>query len=235
MVSGKRIPTEDLENRKKTKFKRLYCLFAGLAAVILLFALLLLYEPAVFNPPNTIDDNQVSPYLTHVLSPQLYNGVQRAEPFDLIITEDGINDVITRCGWPRQTGGITFSVPVVFFVPDAIVLMGQVSVGGAEFVVTVVSKPCLNEADLLNLRVARVKLGAVNITPLARVIARRIYLQQVVGSGSDAETLSARIAASLLDGEPFEPVFEIDDKKVRIRKLTITQGKLTVYLVPVMD
>ena len=37
----------------------------------------------------------------------------------------------------------------------------------------------------------------------------------------------------LLDGEPFEPVFEIDDEKVRISKITITQGKLTVHLVPV--
>jgi hypothetical protein len=230
MVSGKRISGADLKNRKKTKFKRLYCLFAGLVAAILLFALLLLYEPTVFKPPNTIDDNQVSVYLTHVLLPQLYNGAQRAEPFDLIVTQKGINDVIARSNWPRQAGGIRFLAPAVFFVPDTIVLMGQACAGGVEFVVTVIGKPRLDEVGLLNLRVEKVKLGAVAIRPFAAMIARKIYSQN--RCDSDADTLSNRIAASLLDGEPFEPIFEIDDKKVRISKITIVQKKLTVHFVP---
>ena len=222
-----------MKNRKKTKFRRLYWLFITLAAVLLLFTLLLLHEPGVFKPTEIADSNQVSVYLTHVLSPQLYNGVQRQQPFDLIVTEEGINDIIARSGWPMQTGGIAFSAPTVFFVPDTIVLMGQVSAVGAEFIVTVVGKPKLNEAGLLNLRVAKVRLGAVAITPLAVMIAKKIYLQQTADSDFDAEHISAEIAASLLDGEPFEPVFEIDDKKVRISKVTVTQRKLTVHLVPV--
>ena len=200
--------------------------------MLLLFALLLLYEPAAFKPPEIVDSNQVSVYLTHVLSPQLYNGVQRQEPFDLIVTEEGINDIIARSGWPRQASGIRFSAPTVFFVPDTIVLMGQISAAGVEFVLTVVGKPRLDEAGLLNLRVAKVKLGAVGIRPLAVMIARKMYLQQTADSGFDTEYISAKIAASLLDGEPFEPVFEIDDEKVRISRVTITQGKLTVHLVP---
>jgi len=232
MVSGKQISGAALKNRKKTNFRRIYYPLIGLAMVLLLFTSLLLYEPVVFNPPEIVDTNQVSVYLTHVLSPQLYNGVQWQEPFDLIVTEEGINDIIARSGWPMQTGGIRFSAPTVFFIQDTIVLMGQISAAGVEFVLTVVGRPSLDEAGLLNLRVAKVKLGAVGIRPLAVIIARKMYLQQTADSGFDAEHIIAKIAASLLDGKPFEPVFEIDNEKVRISKITITQGKLTVHFVP---
>jgi hypothetical protein len=235
MVSGKQIPGASLKNSKKTNFRRIYYPLIGLAMVLFLFVSLLLYEPVVFNPPKIIDSNQVSVYLTHVLSPQLYNGVQRQEPFDLIVTEEGINDIISRSGWPMQAGGIKFSAPTVFFVPDTIVLMGQVSAAGVEFVLTVVGKPRLDEAGLLNLRVAKVKMGAVGIRPLAVMIARKMYLQQTGDSGFDAEHIITKIAASLLDGELFEPVFEIDNEKVRISKIAIVRKRLTVHLVPVLD
>ncbi|MCJ7777179.1 MAG: hypothetical protein MUP16_02545, partial [Sedimentisphaerales bacterium] len=53
--------------------------------------------------------------------------------------------------------------------------------------------------------------------------------------------LGARIAASLFNDEPFDPVFEIkevldgEEKKVRVEKITLTPEKLTVRLVPVAD
>jgi len=43
------------------------------------------------------------------------------------------------------------------------------------------------------------------------------------------------MTASLLNGEPFEPVFKIEDKKVRLEKMTIKQKKLTIRLIPVFD
>ena len=49
-----------------------------------------------------------------------------------------------------------------------------------------------------------------------------------------AEKVS-QLSASLLNTEPFEPVFKVEDKKVRIEKITITQGKLTVRLAPASD
>jgi hypothetical protein len=51
--------------------------------------------------------------------------------------------------------------------------------------------------------------------------------------------LRARIAASLLNDESFEPVlnvrdiFDDVDQKVRVEKITITQKQLTLRLVPV--
>jgi hypothetical protein len=124
---------------------------------------------------------------------------------------------------------------MVFFSPDSIVLMGTVFLEGAEFVGTVVAEPDLDTEGLLNLQVVSVKIGAVDITPLARVLARRICQQQFAAANIGAEDLRAQVAASLLDGEPFKPVFKIEDKKVRVEKITIEQKKLTIRLVPVFD
>jgi len=44
--------------------------------------------------------------------------------------------------------------------------------------------------------------------------------------------LHTKIAASLLNDEPFSPVFSIDDKNVRIEKITVDKEKLLLRLVP---
>jgi hypothetical protein len=222
----------DLKARKKAKFKKVRWLLAGSAAAFVVFVLLLLYRPGRFRPPDVTYDEQVSPYLTHELLPQLYNGAQLEEPFDLIVTQKGMNDIVGRFKWPRGAGGSMFSTPMVFFVPENIVLMGIVAADGAELVVTVVAEAGLDEEGLLNLRMAEVKVGAVNITPLAKVIAKRMYLERLAAKDVDTNDLGAQIAASLLDGEPFEPVFKIEDKKVRVEKITIEREKLTIRLAP---
>jgi transcriptional regulator of aromatic amino acid metabolism len=113
--------------------------------------------------------------------------------------------------------------------------MGTVVMDGAELVGTVVAEPGLDTEGLLNLQVVSVKMGAVDITPLARVLARRICQQQFAAANIGAEDMQAQMAASLLDGKPFKPVFKIEDKKVRVEKITIEQKKLTIRLVPVFD
>lgn len=201
----------------------------GLIIAIIVFTLLL-HKPSYYNPPDFAYSKEVSPYLTHDLLPQLYNGVQQQEPFDLFVSQRGINDVISRSIWPRESEGIRLSAPEVLFVPDRIVLLGTVAVGNVKFVVTAVVEVRFNQEGLLNLRVAKVKIGAMNITPLARVVARRAYQRRLAAKDIDTRDLRAQIAASLLDDEPFDPVFEVEDKKVRAEKITITRGKLTIHL-----
>ena len=224
---------------KKKKFKKVYWLFIGLAAALVVFILLLLYKPALYHPSIIAYDDEVSPYLTHRLLPQLYNGTQLNEPFDLTVTQNGINDIIVHFKWPRESGGIRFSAPKVFFIPDGIVLIGAAVAGGTEFIVTVEGKPSLDNDGLLNLRVVKVKLGAVNITLLVRVIAEKIFQKELAAAGIEKEDLQAQIAASLLNNEPFEPVFKIKgvfengDETVRVEKITIEQEKLTLRLTAV--
>lgn len=229
----------DLKVRKKARSKkRVYLLLAVLAvvlAIVIVVFALLFHRPFSYKPLDLTNSKQVSVYLTHELLPDLYNGVQYQEPFELVVTQSGINDIVARFNWPQQLSGVEFSAPMVFFAPDSIVLMGTVLLEGAEFVATVIAAPELDAEGLLNLQVVSVKLGAVDITPLAGVLAKRICRQQFADKGINAEDLWAQMAESLLNGEPFEPVFEIVDKKVRVEKITIKQKKLIIRLVPVFD
>ena len=226
-----------MKKRKKRKFKKRYWLLIDLAIAIVIFALLL-HKPGRYKPPEYTDDKLVSPYLTNILGPAIHNGAQREEPFDLVVTQKGINEIIAWSKWPKESEGVRFSAPVVFFVPDRIELMGTANMKGADLVVTIVVEPRLNEEGLLNLHVAKLKIGAMNITPLARMIAKRMYAQRLATVPIDTEDLGAKIAGSLLNDEPFEPVFDIADifesenKKLRIEKITIMQEKLILRLVP---
>lgn len=227
-----------MKNRKKRRFRKLYWLLAG-PVVVIFILFLFLHRPARYKPPDiaVVGDRQgqVSPYLTHELLPRLYNGAQRDEPFELVVTQKGINDVIAQAGWPKQTSGLKFSAPMVLFIADGIVLMGTVAVGAAELVITIEIAPIFDRQGLLSLNVAKVKAGAVNITPFARVLARKTYFKRPAGSDINTEDLAERIARSLLDGQPLEPVFEIDNKKVRIERIAIEREKLTIYLVPISN
>lgn len=204
-------------------------------AVAVVIFLLLLYRPGRYKPSDIAYDRQVSTYLTHELLPQLYNGAQLGEPFDLIVTRKGIDDIIARSRWPKKSGEARFAAPMVVLVPGSIILMGTVAVSAAEFVVTVEMTPIFDPNGLLNLHLAEVKIGAVNITPAAKILMRKMYLQKLDTAGADVNDLEARIMASLLNDEPLEPVFRIEDKRLRIKKIAITQEKLTIHLIPVSD
>jgi hypothetical protein len=226
----------DLKAHKKAKFKkRVLTVLVVVSAIVVIVFALLLHRPAYYKPLDFANSKEVSLYLTNELLPELYNGAQLQEPFNLVVTQSGINDIVARFEWPQEFGSVRFSAPMVFFAPGSIVLMGTVVLEGAEVVVTVVAEPSLDAKGLLNLQVVGVKIGAVDITPLARVLARRICQQQFAAAGIGAEDVQAQVAASLLDGEPFKPVFKIEDKKVRVEKITIEQKKLTIRFVPVFD
>lgn len=224
-----------MEARKKKRYKKAVCwLLVDLAIACIIFALLL-YKPSRYSPPEVSPDDRkqgrVHPYLTH-LSSELYNGAQRGEPFELVVIEEGINETIGRSKWPKVSEGVTFSEPVVLFVPESVILMGTANIKGAEFVVTIMLEPRVDQQGLLNLQMTKIKIGAMNITPLAKIVAKRMYRQRIATMPIDMEDLRTRIVASLLNDEPFEPVFRIEDKKVRVEKVTVTQGKLILHLVP---
>jgi len=226
----------DLKNHGKTRKKRLVrWLFIDLIVTIVVISLLI-YRPGRYKPVDSFsqdyEDGQVSTYLTHQLSPQVYNGTQRGEPFDIIITQEGINDIISHVNWPIQSEGIMLYAPAALFVPGAVVLMGTADVKGVELVVTIELEPKIDEDGLINLHVAKVKVGAVNITPVAKPMAKKMYTERLAASNVDTKALQTKIAASLLNNEAFEPVFTIDGKKVRVESVVVGQRELKARLVP---
>ncbi len=230
----------DPQTRRKQRYKKLICwLLIDLVVAATILALLL-YKPLRYDPLEMeFADHrpgQVSPYLTR-LSCEYYNGAQRRTPFDLVVTQKEINQAITGSGWPMESEGIWFSSPAVLFAPDGVILMGTANLKGAELVITIVIQPEVNDQGRLNLQVAKVKIGAMNITPLAKMIAKQMYaerLEAVSPDAVDAEDWRAKIAAALLNGEPFDPVFPAEDKRVRLERVTLRQGELVLRLVPAM-
>ncbi len=222
-----------MEADKKERYKKLIrWLLVDLAVAAIIFALLL-YRPSRYDSRKvgfTVgQQGQVEPYMTH-LSSELYNGAQLGEPFELEVIEQGINQTIAR--WSAESEGILFTAPEILFLPGSIVFMGVADVKSAQFVVTIALEPNTDEKGMLNLQVAKVKIGAMNITPLAKMIAKKMYKERIATVPIDMQDLRSQIAASLLSGEPFDPIFNVDHKKVRLDGITVKQGKLILHFVP---
>ena len=240
MISGKKeIPDTktDLNLRRKKRLKRLGCwLVIDLIVAAVIFALLLYkprwYQPAVFNE-GSYERGTVSPYLTHELLPKIHHDAQLGKPFDLVVTQEGINEIVAWSGWPKESEGVIFTSPAVVFVPENIVLMGTAVVKGVDFIVTIVVEPKIDEQKLLNLNVVKVKIGAVNITPLATMLAKKSYEQRLAGLPEDIKNeWQTKIVASLLNNESFEPVFKVEDIKVHVESITLEEKQLILRLIP---
>lgn len=232
------IEQEKHKHLQKQRHHRRYALKLTLlilvtaAVTLTAAAVLLLHKPSDFEQPQAIDDKEVSKYLTHVISQDLYNGAQQGEPFDLVITQEGIGDIIARSGWPKQVGEASFAVPEVKFEPDGIQLRGMVSLDTVELFVVIEGTAYINGQDLLHLDVTRVKIGAVNVTAIAKLVTAAIYNNEATRRQLEEDDWRAKIMAALLQDKPFEPVFEIDEAKVRIQKVKIDAGKITIHFVP---
>lgn len=193
---------------------------------------LLLHKPADFIQPEPIENSEVSKYLTHVLSRDLYNGAQREEPFELVISQDGINDIVARFKWPQKAGGVSISVPEIIFEPGTIILRGMVNSAQLELLVTVSGTAFTDEDGMLNLIVRNIKVGALNVTVLAKVMAQGLYENEMANREPKPDGWSEKIFAAILEGKPFDPVLKIEDKRVRIGAVDIAQGRMTLYMVP---
>lgn len=203
--------------------------------VAAIFVLLLLYKPASYHPilVSLMDPNgqRVHPYVSKELLPRFNNGIQARRPFRMTILDKTLNEVIGQTRWLQEAGGVTISSPQVAFEPDRIVLMGTAIVEGADLIVTIELQPQFNEQGLLNLKVEKVKIGAMNITPLAKLVGKKMY-EDRVAAGAVPYDIKTQIAASLLTGEPFDPVIEYDGKKIRLKSVNVSQGQLDAELVP---
>lgn len=197
---------------------------------------LLLYRPSRYSAyglgpgdPNREQAHRYVPYL----SSEIYNGAQSGKPFELLVIDKGLNESITP--WSAESEGIRLTSPEILFEPGSIVLMGTADVRGAEFIVTIALKPAIDEKGLLNVAVTAVRIGAMNITPLAKIVARHMYEERLEVMPIDTRDWRAKVIASLLNNEPFDPVFEIDGRKVRVENITVARGKLVLAFVPSLE
>jgi len=225
-----------LDKKKKSKHRKLLYWLLIDAMVALVVIGLLLHKPARYNPivpaNSNSDSDRVHPYLHRDLASTLYNGAQSQRPFAMEVLDNSLNEAIASVKWPQESEGIAFSAPAVLFQPDRIVLMGTADVEGAELIVTIELAPRLSEAGLLSIGVETVKIGAMNITPLAKIIAKQKYQEYLETVPTDTTDIRAQLAAALLNEESFEPVFEVEDKWIRLKTISVVPGKLAAHFVP---
>ncbi len=218
---------------KKRRLKKRYWLLIDVA-ILFVFFILLTHKPGRYSSIGIgyPEDNESSGYLADELKPGLRKGLRVGRPFDLVITQEGINEILVSSEWPRESEGTNFSEPKVFFESNRILLMGTAKVKDTKFIVTIAVIPTFNEEGFLNLEMEKMKVGALNLTLIARMMAKKMYTKKAAQTQLDTESLQAKIIASLLTGKPFDPVFEFEGKNIRAEEIFIEQEKMTVRLAP---
>lgn len=225
------------KNSQKSKKIKKFILpvFFFLLATLILALVLVAHKPAQYAPLKVADKNLISPYLTHQILPTLYNNSQLDGPFELVITQEGINDVIARLPQPIVLNNINLIGPQVILTPMQITLMATVKAKPLNPVLTIELNPFINKQGLLILCVNRVMLGDIGITGITMSRGKKAYSNWLSSTGTDPNDLAARVCRSLLDNEPFEPTFEAGDRTLRISKIDMASKKITILLTPVPE
>jgi len=159
----------------------------------------------------------------------------RYNPVKVVDNNQGLNDAIARSPQPIRLHNITLSDAQVIFTPDQIILMATARAQPVDFVITAELNPIIDQHGLLNIHVNRVALGAIKITGLAKWIAASAYSNWLSSTGTDPNNLAARVCQSLLNDEPFEPVFEVSGKRLQVEQMQLAREMVKLRLIPVSD
>jgi hypothetical protein len=226
---------KDLKNtgkKKLTKTRWPLLIDATITVIILLVLLILLHHtPAAYHPQSGFE-RQVSPYLTHQLLPQFYNGLQRKEPFELIIDQKGLNEAIAAMGWPKMyDNGLIVSTPSIFFAPQKLGLMAKVNLKGFDTVVTVEMSPQFDANGLLDLNVKKVKIGALSVTYVAKKTAQKMFDEQI--RFVETDNIVSLALASAMKGWPFVPGFKVDGKESKVDNVVLQNEMIRIHITPV--
>ena len=126
----------DLQNRKKKKRKKLiYWLIIDISVAVIIFALLL-YKPGNYKPVFVEDTNEVSPYLL-AWSSEINHKVPSNKPFDIVITQEALNDIINRADWPIESEGVLIYAPTAQIDPNNVILMCTAKFESVEFIISI--------------------------------------------------------------------------------------------------
>lgn len=228
-----------VHGKKGTKLLKALCIvIIVLAAAAVLAVYLLTYVPKMYKPLTQSRSQEVHPYLTHYLAPNFHNNIQLDRPFEVIVIQKSLNEIIvdeTSLGWswPYELNGVTFSAPSVVFTADTIVLMGTADILGVPVVFSISASPQLDEKGALTMNFQKITAGALNITRLAQFVASKIITEQlkVVERNQWLKDLEGALSAN----KPFDPVFPLynSDRSIRLTKAEISEEKLVLGFEPV--
>ncbi|RKY09149.1 MAG: hypothetical protein DRP56_03050 [Planctomycetota bacterium] len=188
------------------------------------------YTPRSYKPVRPENTEQASVYLTHELGPELFSQIQRNKPFELIVSQSGLNDIIGRWDWPQQFGEMSFSDPHVIFSSPSILLMGTLTYEGVSSVVSITALPVMNPDGTININIQSVRLGMVPVTTLVTKLAQKAFDENQIRFDGDLK--AAETVGAIIRNEPFDPVFWFPDYWMRVSKLSIEPGSVKLGFLP---
>ena len=220
--------------RKLTRKKKIVltavCTGAGIILILpAVIIFLLTLTPAYYKPFTPPNRAEVSPYLTNYIAPEIHNKSQIDEPFELVITQAGLNDIIARGPWPLTSGNASITRPAALLSGGRIFVMATVKYGRVPAVLTIIINPALDEAGQLSINLERVNAGVFDITHFAKKQTEEII---AAGIGKIDITWADNLTAALLENKPFEPVFTAYDNEIRLTGIDIPDGKAVLRLAP---
>lgn len=230
---------DNRNKRPSSKSKRLFVSIAffllSVIVILLLLWRMLLYAPPAYKPAAPDNPEQVSPYLTHRLVPDFYNNIQLDDPFNILIEQQGLNDIVARLDWPLDAGFAVVQTPAAVFADGQIQLMAQMDFGKMPLVTTITLNPVLDDNGMFMLNLSGVKMGAVNITPLAKSLIVEFIDSELNSAPENYDyTWLENIKNAVLDNTPFDPIFPVDSiKSVRLSGIDLADEKLTILLTPI--
>jgi len=232
-----------MEYQKRTARVRRIILRAFCIGIILLSvgAVVIVYlvteVPRHYHPLAPVVREEVHAYLTHYLVPGFYNNIKLDEPFEIIVLQQELNEIIVDentlgWSWPVCLSGVSISAPQVVFLEDTIQMMATVDYAGFPVVMTVIASPKLDGQGKLWANIKSVKAGAINITPLARYIAGEVMADQL--SLLEQEQWVRDVEGALLRNEPFDPVFPVyqSDRSIRLISVEVSAQKVVLGFAP---
>jgi hypothetical protein len=219
----------------KITLRTFYIVSVLIAGALLILLLMLTKTPRQYQPLESTETGQVHQYLTHYLAPQFYNEIQLDKPFEVIIPQKELNEMIVDrstvdIDWPVKLDSLTFSAPAVVFYRDTILLMGRVGLGPVSVVVSVVAQPKLDESRMLWLNVQTVRVGTLNVTAVALVLAKGVFKEQI--ERYPEQDWIKGLASACQSNEPYEPVFDAYESRIRLISAEIEEGRLTLRFEP---
>jgi hypothetical protein len=218
----------NVNKRKSDTAFRLLCLGAVGLGILIGVVILFWYEPKAYKPLEPENPEQVSLYLTHELGPDFFNQVQLDEPFELIIEQSGLNDIISRLDWPQEIGEMSFADPYIIFSDQSILLMGTLKYKEISSVVSILAFPVIDSDKQICLNVQSVRLGMLPVTKLVTKLAQNAFDNNRDSFEEDPD--AEQVVQTIIRNEPFDPAFWISDRQIRIIHFTIEQGVLKLTL-----
>ena len=217
------------QSLKNPKIKSVIVLSAGLIALLFVFWFVGLFRtPRYYRAVKPIAGEQVSQYLTNHILPELHNKSQYDQPFDLVLSEQGINDIIARHVDSNSLQQSGLSDLSVVFKKGRILLIGKTVYCGLDFIITIILKPYIDKEGYFFLKASKIQAGQSRVPFIGEAVKRKIlreltnFLNENIADSTEA----------LLNSRRIEPVFSLNHRRLRIDKITIRDKELMIHFLP---